>query len=545
MLKLKAFHPASDKVRQAEFHPTQPWVVSATKSHHVCVWDWVTQQTILEVQLGGMGEVRELVQDVDITRLHARDGSFAPNPSALALVGGRPGAATGLGFGSGSGPLRDARFLDLDVAQAQMTRQHLMVQGSGTTPPCASGVTSLAGQRLLVLVCENKVLLHDLASQRNTEVSKAVLEGKSPTCVAFLFLGGVTAPGRSSLLMASPLLALGCVDGGVRLVRLSNLQLISKLTPSAKSPVSCLFSHGVRGSPWEALVSGHVNGTLAAWEPLSKPPSVAVGLPPRVEGKAHDKEVVGVLLVAVKEGADENTRVLVSTGLDNRMHALDPVTLKECLGLAKMKLDPKAQATCTAHCPRGFSASGVNTLVIGTDLGVLFTINPATGVMRIVCNLADMIPVGTKKNPKVYGVCCHPLLPQYILAATNTGTALLAVEVLPTLAVAPLPLNSPQHAHTPPPDGTSFGEAVGSGATYVVAVGDALRCVTAAALAQQANTPLHNPRVQIMGDLLLAKGQPGGRAVVCASHDGSYVSVVWAAARTYAVFAQGAAAWTE
>lgn len=94
-----------------------------------------------------MGEVRELVQDVDITRLHARDGSFAPNPSALALVGGRPGAATGLGFGSGSGPLRDVRFLDLDVAQAQMTKQHLMVQGSGTTPPCASGVTSLAGQR--------------------------------------------------------------------------------------------------------------------------------------------------------------------------------------------------------------------------------------------------------------------------------------------------------------------------------------------------------------------------------------------------------------
>lgn len=32
------------QVRQAEFHPTQPWVVSATKSHHVCVWDWVTQQ---------------------------------------------------------------------------------------------------------------------------------------------------------------------------------------------------------------------------------------------------------------------------------------------------------------------------------------------------------------------------------------------------------------------------------------------------------------------------------------------------------------------
>lgn len=95
------------------------------------------------------------------------------------------------------------------------------------------------------------------------------------------------------------------------------------------------------------------------------------------------------------------------------------------------------------------------------------------------------LPTGTKKNPKIYGVCCHPLRPQYLLAATNTGTALLMVETLPALAVAPLPLRSPQHAHVPHPDGTAFGEAIGSGATYVVAVGDGLHCVTAATLQQQ------------------------------------------------------------
>ncbi|PNG99600.1 hypothetical protein TSOC_014617 [Tetrabaena socialis] len=44
MLTLKAFQPASDKVRQAEFHPVLPWIVSATKSDHVCVWDWRTKQ---------------------------------------------------------------------------------------------------------------------------------------------------------------------------------------------------------------------------------------------------------------------------------------------------------------------------------------------------------------------------------------------------------------------------------------------------------------------------------------------------------------------
>lgn len=85
------------------------------------------------------------------------------------------------------------------------------------------------------------------------------------------------------------------------------------------------------------------------------------------------------------------------------MHALDPITLRECLGLAKLKLDLKAQATCAAHCPRGFSASGVNTLIIGTDLGVLFTINAVTGVMRIVCNLGDLIPIGGYPRRLVWG----------------------------------------------------------------------------------------------------------------------------------------------
>lgn len=81
--------------------------------------------------------------------MHGRDQSFAPNPSALGLggVGGRGVGAAGVALGSGSGALRDVRFLDLDVAQAHMTQQHLLVQGSSTAPPCASGITSLAGQR--------------------------------------------------------------------------------------------------------------------------------------------------------------------------------------------------------------------------------------------------------------------------------------------------------------------------------------------------------------------------------------------------------------
>ncbi len=42
-----------------------------------------------------------------------------------------------------------------------------------------------------MLVCENKVLLWDLVSRSVREItSKASLDGKSPTCCAFLFLSG-------------------------------------------------------------------------------------------------------------------------------------------------------------------------------------------------------------------------------------------------------------------------------------------------------------------------------------------------------------------
>ena len=45
--------------------------------------------------------------------------------------------------------------------------------------------------RLLVVACENKVLVVDLASRRVIELGRGVFEGRSPTCVAFLFKAGL------------------------------------------------------------------------------------------------------------------------------------------------------------------------------------------------------------------------------------------------------------------------------------------------------------------------------------------------------------------
>ena len=45
-MHVRAFLPTQEKVRQVEFHPVQPWIATATKDEHVCVWDWHSQQVI-------------------------------------------------------------------------------------------------------------------------------------------------------------------------------------------------------------------------------------------------------------------------------------------------------------------------------------------------------------------------------------------------------------------------------------------------------------------------------------------------------------------
>lgn len=86
----------------------------------------------------------------------------------------------------------------------------------------------LVHHRLLVVVCENKLLLYDLNTRKPFEVTRAAFDGRAPSCVAFLFRGGRHAPGGepdSDRLMMSPVLAVGCADGAVRLLHLATLRV--------------------------------------------------------------------------------------------------------------------------------------------------------------------------------------------------------------------------------------------------------------------------------------------------------------------------------
>lgn len=56
-------------------------------------------------------------------------------------------------------------------------------------PPAAGRAGGLQGRRWLVLACESKLVLHDLASTESRDISRsAVLESKAPTCLAFLLM---------------------------------------------------------------------------------------------------------------------------------------------------------------------------------------------------------------------------------------------------------------------------------------------------------------------------------------------------------------------
>lgn len=103
-------------------------------------------------------------------------------------------------------------------------------------------------------------------------------------------------------------------------------------------------------------------------------------------------------------------------------------------------------------------------------------------------------PPGLKRVPKVYGVHVHPLMPNLVAAATNSGTAILAVtQPHQPLPAVPLPLSTPSQALRDDGAaglGVAFGSSGGSEITYVTAMGSLVLCVTAGTLPNQVR---HNP----------------------------------------------------
>ena len=134
--------------------------------------------------------------------------------------------------------MRQVRFLDAEVAVWQTAAAQLAVNGAGAAPlASAAGAHALDGTRLLVVVADGKVVLYDLLSKKPFEVTRAALDGRSPTCVAFLFRGGPGGPGGAPPadgMMASPVLAVGLQRRRrARLIHLATLRPLGRLVPPA------------------------------------------------------------------------------------------------------------------------------------------------------------------------------------------------------------------------------------------------------------------------------------------------------------------------
>eukprot|EP00798_Chlamydomonas_sp_ICE-L_P023774 gene23774-9333_t len=281
----------------------------------------LVSHVLQEFQLGGHEE--DMLTDVDMCRTHAPDPMFQANPSLKASSSSTSRTSTG--------HVRDVCFLDLDVACNQLSSQHALLAGSGQPMPSANGIKALQGRRLLVAVCESKVMVYDLLTRHVNEIGKITLEGKTPTCVSFLFMPGQAFGSRGTGVMPSPVLAIGCSDGIVRLVQLGSL----------KSGIACVSTFIVPGTSWEQVVVGHSSGSIAAWEPFSHGISSTVSdCTSKSDIKGHDKDVVGMGLVCVKENAELPSSMLFTCSLDNKIVGWERLRT----AVYKHKVDQKAMS---------------------------------------------------------------------------------------------------------------------------------------------------------------------------------------------------------
>lgn len=101
----------------------------------------ISLQVVQSFQLGGSED--EMLQDIDIAKANANAAVCQQNPS----MGTALAETVGSSSRSSTGKIKDVKFLDLEVAQVQLTTQHNLVNGTSSAPPNAEHATALRGHR--------------------------------------------------------------------------------------------------------------------------------------------------------------------------------------------------------------------------------------------------------------------------------------------------------------------------------------------------------------------------------------------------------------
>lgn len=216
LLRVEAVKPSADKTDRVCFHPCQPWLAIVQRGNRAVVWNYesgevrgrhgatapanrpcdcqltpppprtMAGQVVYETQLGGADD--GALQEAALHARAAHDAMAAGAPAPPPLSPGREASLASKSTASGA--VRDVRFLDLDVVFWQLAGSHLLrhnAYDASGVPAMPRGV-GLAGRRWLVLACENKVVLHDLASADTRDIPRTAFDSKAPTCLGFLLL---------------------------------------------------------------------------------------------------------------------------------------------------------------------------------------------------------------------------------------------------------------------------------------------------------------------------------------------------------------------
>ncbi|BDA49478.1 hypothetical protein COCOBI_14-0960 [Coccomyxa sp. Obi] len=536
-LDFKAFKQAGAKVKTLVFHPVQPWLAYADVNHTITVWDWTNQQVVWEVQLSGADE--GTLQDAMLQRLAEKETGYYGKAAIP-----RPGATA---KGTAPGAVKDLQFLDTEACYWQLALQHSMQYRAHSKAglPHLGRVRGLKGHRWLIAACETKILMTDLVSRASREVPRAVMDGRAPTSLAFLYkcsplLLGYGAGENNSQAIITPVMAVGTSAGVIYLISVSTLQVYAKLTGAHKSSVTKLLVLGGReqGGP-DFLLSCSADGTVAVWEPsAAAPQGPDKEISAKVSFKAHDGAVLAMQLFQVNQGSpDPGPLRLITSGDDKRVAVWEAWTWKEG---ARTRPFAKGAADSLAFSPRAGAATGAEPCIVlsSGERAALWGLYPTSRQLEVreVASLDSLVPAGQKKLPKVYRVACHPLLPHVIAVGANTGVGLLSFDPQVPPPVAPFPLPAPAPADLDSPRAAPSTSAPFRGCEYVVATESQLWHV-----AYRPGWSEGPSGRQLDADLKskhsVASFGPHGRAEVALSWDGAHCSVVWPEECRYTVYA--------
>lgn len=135
-----------------------------------------------------------------------------------------------------------------------------------------------------------------------------MFDGKSPTCASLLIPGAVPSLGDALHM------AVGCADGGVRILCVASGRVVQHLSGCHKGAVQCLLTlAGLDGGP--VLVSGGAEGVVAVWDAQGMDGKETPA--PTAAFKAHTDGVGHLTLASGPNGARPVSRPAVPVGLYN------------------------------------------------------------------------------------------------------------------------------------------------------------------------------------------------------------------------------------